>query len=91
MTTTPGHGPSPDGVDTYTGRSPLATLIMEPGTHTSSQGRVLEEKAGEAGAEVDPGRVVQAVGPLPSQPRRLNRIIRSTIATNSEPMPRKRK
>ena len=33
----------------------------------------------------------QAVGPLPSQPRRLNRTIRSTIATNSEPMPRKRK
>jgi ribonuclease BN (tRNA processing enzyme) len=30
-------------------------------------------------------------GPLPSQPRRLKRMNRRTIATNSEPMPRKRK
>src|SRR5580704_1101185 len=37
------------------------------------------------------GRGRQAVGPLPSQPRRLNRRSRSTIATTSEPMPRKRK
>ena len=97
MTTTPGHGPSPDGVDTYTGSSPLGTLIIEPCTHTSSQCRVREEKtggaveAGTAGRAMDSFGAAQAVGPLPSQPRRLNRIIRSTIATNSEPMPRKRK
>ena len=33
----------------------------------------------------------QAVGPLPSQPRRLKRMSRITIATSSEPMPRKMK
>ena len=33
----------------------------------------------------------QAVGPLPSQPRRLNIITSKVIATSSEPMPRNRK
>jgi 2-methylisocitrate lyase-like PEP mutase family enzyme len=41
------------------------------------------------GALIRAGR--QAVGPLPSQPRRLKRRSRSTIATTSEPTPRKRK
>ncbi len=33
----------------------------------------------------------QAVGPLPSQPRRLNIVSNKTIATSSVPMPRNRK
>lgn len=37
------------------------------------------------------GHPGQAVGPLPSQPRRLKRMSRSTIAKISAPMPRKRK
>jgi hypothetical protein len=38
------------------------------------------------------GRVTgQAVGPLPNQPRRLNRMNSRTSATTSEPMPRNRK
>src|ERR1035441_3888308 len=45
MTTTPDHGPSLDGVDTYSGSCPLGILIIEPGTHTASQGRRLKEKA----------------------------------------------
>jgi hypothetical protein len=44
-----------------------------------------------ADAALDCGRSGQAVGPLPSQPRRLKRMNRRTIATSSEPMPRKRK
>jgi uncharacterized protein len=48
---------------------------------------VLVEQAGN----MLPARRAQAVGPLPSQPRRLNSMSSSAIATSSEPIPRNRK
>jgi len=36
MTTTPGHGPFPDGVAKYMGSCPLGMLIIEALTHTAS-------------------------------------------------------
>ncbi len=54
------------------------------------------EAAGRSIASQLAGRVPvaghgQAVGPLPSQPRRLNIITSTVIAISSEPMPRNRK
>src|SRR6516164_4115181 len=45
----------------------------------------------DAGGTLAGSRVDQAVGPLPSQPRRQKSMSTSTIATNSEPMPMKMK
>jgi hypothetical protein len=73
-----------------------ATELRDQGTYGYLAGsaagrRAIKDAVLAAGHGTLIGRGRQAVGPLPSQPRRLNRRSRSTIATTSEPMPRTRK